>query len=87
MQDLPSGPDGTRTRPDGDVEVPGYDKEFKVPDCNVCGGLLKPDVVLFGDGVPQEKATEYKTQQFALSVNLDEIMPIVYACLHNFIGD
>ena len=29
-----------------------------VPDCTVCGGVLKPEVVFFGEFVPTEKYTE-----------------------------
>jgi len=29
-----------------------------VPDCSVCGGVLKPDVVFFGEFVPAEKFRE-----------------------------
>ena len=28
---------------------------FRVPDCPACGGMLKPDVVFFGDSVPKER--------------------------------
>ncbi len=28
---------------------------FKVPDCPYCSGILKPDVVFFGDNVPKER--------------------------------
>lgn len=35
-------------RPDGDAEV-GDLERFVVPECLVCGGLLKPDVVFFGE--------------------------------------
>ena len=28
---------------------------FDVPACDACGGLLKPDVVFFGEGVPGER--------------------------------
>lgn len=42
-----------RHAPDGDAHV---DEElhaaFRVPDCPACGGVLKPDVVFYGDGVP-----------------------------------
>lgn len=41
-------------RPDGDValeETAG----FVVPPCEKCGGLLKPDVVFFGENVPKER--------------------------------
>jgi NAD-dependent SIR2 family protein deacetylase len=43
--------------PDGDVQIESVE-DFVVPDCSVCGGLLKPDVVFFGEFVPLEKFTE-----------------------------
>jgi NAD-dependent SIR2 family protein deacetylase len=39
------------TRPDGDVELDDTG-DFVVPDCDDCGGVLKPDVVFFGENVP-----------------------------------
>ncbi len=46
-------------RPDGDVELGGASlATFKVPDCRLCGGLLKPDVVFFGETVPAERVQE-----------------------------
>ena len=41
--------------PDGDADLDGLDfSRFEVIDCTRCGdGLLKPDVVFFGDSVPQ----------------------------------
>ena len=38
-------------RPDGDVELSDT-AGFAVPDCESCGGILKPDVVFFGENVP-----------------------------------
>jgi len=38
-------------RPDGDVDLNDVD-DFHVVDCLGCGGLLKPDVVFFGESVP-----------------------------------
>ncbi len=38
-------------RPDGDVELDDT-TDFVVPDCEGCGGVLKPDVVFFGENVP-----------------------------------
>ncbi|EJN10033.1 NAD-dependent protein deacetylase [Herbaspirillum sp. YR522] len=39
--------------PDGDVQLePDADAAFEVPVCEHCGGMLQPDVVFFGDGVP-----------------------------------
>jgi NAD-dependent SIR2 family protein deacetylase len=40
-------------RPDGDVEL-GDTTDFAVPACR-CGGVLKPDVVFFGENVPKER--------------------------------
>lgn len=37
--------------PDGDAEIEAYDG-FLIPDCAGCGGILKPDVVFFGEQVP-----------------------------------
>jgi len=43
--------------PDGDVEIANVN-EFVVPECSVCGGILKPDVVFFGEFVPVERFAE-----------------------------
>ena len=44
-------------RADGDAEVSSIDDHFRVPACAACGdGVLKPDVVFFGDTVPAERA-------------------------------
>jgi NAD-dependent SIR2 family protein deacetylase len=43
--------------PDGDVR-PESVEGFRVPDCSVCGGVLKPDVVFFGEYVPVERFRE-----------------------------
>ena len=46
----------TRVRPDGDVDLAGADyTQFDVPECPVCHGILKPDVVFFGEAVPRER--------------------------------
>jgi NAD-dependent SIR2 family protein deacetylase len=42
--------------PDGDVALPdGALQGFRVVDCTACGGVLKPDVVFFGENVPRER--------------------------------
>ena len=42
--------------PDGDVELDDADLDgFRVVDCTACGGMLKPDVVYFGETVPAER--------------------------------
>ncbi len=41
--------------PDGDAAVdPRAEGSFVVPDCALCGGVLKPRVVFFGENVPRE---------------------------------
>jgi NAD-dependent SIR2 family protein deacetylase len=42
--------------PDGDVEIDdAWTRGFRVPACLACGGVLKPDVVFFGENVPRER--------------------------------
>jgi NAD-dependent SIR2 family protein deacetylase len=42
--------------PDGDADLHGLDfSGFVVPDCEHCGGVLKPDVVFYGESVPRER--------------------------------
>ena len=42
--------------PDGDVDLPEEAvRRFTVVDCRLCAGLLKPDVVFFGETVPAER--------------------------------
>ncbi len=50
-------PGTVQLQPDGDVEITDVER-FRVPDCSVCGGVLKPDVVFFGEFVPAEKFRE-----------------------------
>lgn len=38
--------------PDGDADLDVDFSSFQVADCPRCGGILKPDVVFFGDNVP-----------------------------------
>lgn len=45
--------------PDGDAQLePDADADFHVPSCDRCGGMLQPDVVFFGDGVPAARVAE-----------------------------
>lgn len=42
--------------PDGDADVAGeFAAGFYAPACPSCGGILKPDVVFFGDSVPKDR--------------------------------
>ncbi|MDQ1597487.1 MAG: hypothetical protein QOI70_911 [Microbacteriaceae bacterium] len=50
-------PDSYELGPDGDVEFTQIE-DFITPDCTVCGGILKPDIVFFGEFIPTEKFAE-----------------------------
>jgi NAD-dependent SIR2 family protein deacetylase len=48
--------------PDGDARVEDVDfGAFRVPGCEACGGILKPDVVFFGEAVPGERVEEARS--------------------------
>jgi NAD-dependent SIR2 family protein deacetylase len=46
-RDAPIAPDG-----DADLEAGDF-SSFEVPECGRCGGIVKPDVVFFGENVPK----------------------------------
>jgi NAD-dependent SIR2 family protein deacetylase len=47
----------TLLNPDGDAVLDDEATEsFRVADCSVCQGVLKPDVVFFGENVPKPRA-------------------------------
>jgi NAD-dependent SIR2 family protein deacetylase len=49
----------TRINPDGDVELPeDVVRRFTPVPCRDCGGVLKPDVVFFGENVPRPRVEE-----------------------------
>ncbi len=58
--------------PDGDADLSESDHQhFSVPDCLACGGMVKPDVVFFGEPVPSARvsvATDKLQQSDALLV-------------------
>ncbi|XP_026413593.1 NAD-dependent protein deacylase SRT2-like isoform X4 [Papaver somniferum] len=51
---------GMQQRPDGDVEIDEkfWEEDFDIPNCQKCNGILKPDVVFFGDNVPKDRANK-----------------------------
>ncbi|MEV0587082.1 NAD-dependent protein deacetylase [Nonomuraea sp. NPDC050310] len=52
-------PDGARVNPDGDVALDDAEIEgFAVVGCASCGGMLKPDVIFFGENVPPARVSE-----------------------------
>jgi NAD+-dependent protein deacetylase sirtuin 4 len=48
-----------KAAPDGDTELPDWAVEsFRVPACLDCGGILKPNVVFFGENVPAPRVAD-----------------------------
>lgn len=46
-------------RPDGDAQVDALDlSQVSVPNCELCDGVLKPDVVFFGASVPKPRVQQ-----------------------------
>ncbi|MEC3957712.1 NAD-dependent protein deacetylase [Nocardia sp. CDC153] len=48
--------DGLEVAPDADAVVTDT-ASFRMVDCLACGGLLKPDIVYFGESVPKPRVT------------------------------
>jgi NAD-dependent SIR2 family protein deacetylase len=50
---------GPESAPDGDADIlDELHRDFVVPECDACGGVLKPDVVFFGENVPRPRVDE-----------------------------
>ena len=48
-----------RAAPDGDADLEDVDYAgLRVPACSRCAGVLKPDVVFFGESVPRARVGE-----------------------------
>lgn len=45
--------------PDGDAEIE-VPENFKIPTCESCNGRYKPDVVFFGEQIPQTRVAQAK---------------------------
>lgn len=57
-------------RPDGDVNLTDEQvSKFVIPPCPSCGGMMKPDIVFFGDNVPK-KTVEHAYQMIRESDGL-----------------
>ena len=58
--------------PDGDADLEGRDfASFEVPTCTYCGGILKPDVVFFGESIPgnrRDAATRHVARAEAMLI-------------------
>jgi NAD-dependent SIR2 family protein deacetylase len=48
---------GIAVAPDADAMIDDT-SSFRVVDCPVCGGMLKPDIVYFGESVPKPRVEE-----------------------------
>jgi NAD-dependent SIR2 family protein deacetylase len=68
--------------PDGDADLDDASFEtFDLPACDVCGGLLKPDVVFFGEGVPGERV-----QRAMAAIERSDAMLVVGSSLMVYSG-
>lgn len=47
--------------PDGDADLDGVNfSSFIVPDCQYCGGIIKPNVVFYGEVIPSERSEQVR---------------------------
>lgn len=46
---VPPDPEHIDFAPDADAEIAYAGHRYRIPDCPVCGGVIKPDVVFFGE--------------------------------------
>ncbi|QWZ08257.1 NAD-dependent protein deacetylase [Nocardioides panacis] len=60
-------------RPDGDVDLDDT-AGFVVPGCAACGGVLKPDVVFFGENVPKPRVERCYAAVDALDPDADLLL-------------
>jgi len=68
--------------PDGDAELPddAYAEFIPVP-CDDCGGIIKPNVVFFGENVPRERV-----DQAMVSVASSDALLVIGSSLHVWSG-
>lgn len=69
-----------RVLPDGDVALEDT-AGFVVADCTSCGGVLKPDVVYFGENVPPDRVVRCRAL-----VEEAEALVVLGSSLHVFSG-
>lgn len=72
--------DGLRMLPDGDVALEEA-SGFAVPACTTCEGVLKPDVVFFGENVPVDRV-----EQSYRWIDEAEAVVVLGSSLHVFSG-
>ncbi|XP_051172675.1 NAD-dependent protein deacylase Sirt4-like isoform X2 [Leptopilina boulardi] len=72
----------TKIRPDGDVELSQEQvDEFNIPPCSNCQGILKPDIVFFGDNVTREVVQQVKNE-----VKVADSLLVLGTSLNTFSG-
>jgi NAD-dependent SIR2 family protein deacetylase len=68
--------------PDGDADLDAAQMaRFVVPPCDACGGMLKPDVVFYGESVPRDRV-----QQAFAAVDAADALLIVGSSLMVYSG-
>lgn len=68
--------------PDGDADLDGVDfSSFDIPDCPRCAGIVKPDVVFFGENVPPWRHTQARA-----ALDSSDAMLVVGSSLMVFSG-
>ena len=68
--------------PDGDAELESHHMDtFHVPGCDLCGGMLKPAVVFFGENVPRQRVDDA-----ALALERADAMLVVGSSLMVYSG-
>ncbi|MBU2676893.1 MAG: NAD-dependent protein deacetylase [Gammaproteobacteria bacterium] len=71
-----------RYQPDGDAELADNRHDvFEVPVCVACGGIVKPDVVMFGESVPRMRVEKARS-----AINAADALLIVGSSLMLFSG-
>ena len=71
-----------RLKPDGDAELADSSHDtFVVPGCEACMGIVKPDVVMFGENVPRERV-----QDAAAAVERADALLVVGSSMMLFSG-
>lgn len=69
-------------RPDGDVYIESeVVAKFKIPPCPQCSGILKPNIVFFGDNVPK-----WRVDQVYSFVTESDALLVVGSSLHVYSG-
>jgi NAD+-dependent protein deacetylase sirtuin 4 len=64
---------GVTILPDGDADLPeAWERAFQVAACRECGGMLKADVVFFGENVPAQRVE----QAFAMLDGSDALLVV-----------